>query len=48
MKGDIERFYGDKFFEPIYKLLSFSSHDKLLRKIHDYTLWHPTQDIEDI
>jgi hypothetical protein len=34
-KGDIERFYGDKRLEPMHKLLSFSSHDELLRKIHD-------------
>ena len=34
-KGDIERFYGDKRLEPVHRLLSFSSHDELLQKVHD-------------
>jgi len=42
MKGDIERFYGNKHLEPIYKLLSFSNHDELLRKIYDISYSIPS------
>jgi hypothetical protein len=34
-KGDIERFYGDPRLGPIHQLLSFSSHNELMSKIHD-------------
>ena len=34
-KGDIERFFGDRRLGPIHKLLSFTSHDELMTKIHD-------------
>jgi hypothetical protein len=34
-KRDIERFYRDKHLEPMHKLLSFSNHDELLRKIYN-------------
>src|SRR5438045_2901779 len=34
-KGDIERFFGDRCLRLIHKLLSFTSHDELMTKIHD-------------
>ena len=34
-KGDIERFYGDMCLGRIYQLLSFSSHNELMSKIHN-------------
>jgi hypothetical protein len=34
-KGDIERFFGDKRLEPMHKLLSFTSHDELMTRIHN-------------
>jgi Plavaka transposase len=34
-KGDIERFYGDSRLGPIHQLLSFSSHNELMSKIHN-------------
>jgi hypothetical protein len=34
-KGDIERFYGDPRLGPIHQLLSFSSHNELMSKIHN-------------
>ena len=34
-KGDIEKFYGDKRLGRIHQLLSFSSHNELMSKIHD-------------
>ena len=34
-KGDIERFYGDTRLGQIHQLLSFSSFDELMSKIHD-------------
>ena len=34
-KGDIERFFGDTCLEQIHQLLSFSSHNELMSKIHD-------------
>jgi hypothetical protein len=49
-KGDIERFYRDKRLEPMHKLLSFSSHDELLRKIHNipYGIPHDIWKISEI
>ena len=40
-KGDMERFYGDKRLESMHKLPSFSSHDELLRKIHNISYGIP-------
>jgi hypothetical protein len=34
-KGDIEKFYGDTRLGKIHQLLSFSSHNELMSKIHD-------------
>jgi hypothetical protein len=34
-KGDIERFFGDTRLKRIHELLSFSSHNELMSKIHD-------------
>ena len=34
-KGDIERFYGDMRLGRIHQLLSFSSHNELMSKIHN-------------
>ena len=34
-KGDIERFYGDTRLGRIHQLLSFSSHNELMSKIHN-------------
>ena len=34
-KGDIDRFFGDKHLEAMHNLLSFTSYDELMGKIHD-------------
>jgi hypothetical protein len=49
-KGDIDRFFGDKHLRAMQNLLSFTSYDELMGKIHDipYGIQNDTWNVTDI
>ena len=49
-KGDIDRFFGDKHLRAMQNLLSFTSYDELMGKIHDipYSIQNDTWNVTDI